>query len=67
MQTDPLSSVRLLCTGKLPVNHITVQLTATLKTRIWLPKAFKKNSRYTHQGTLKPCPVSERSTYYLQN
>jgi len=37
------------------------------KARIWLPVAFKINSRHTHQNLLKPSPVSERSAYPLQN
>ena len=37
------------------------------KARIWLPVAFKINSRHTHQNSLKPSPGSERSAYPLQN
>ena len=37
------------------------------KAGIWLPVAFKKKSRHTHQNPLKPSPVSERSAYPLQN
>jgi len=35
--------------------------------QIWLPMAFKKNSRHTHQNPLKLSPVSERSAYSLQS
>jgi len=34
------------------------------KARIWLPVAFKKKF---HTHPLKPSPVSERSTYLVQN
>jgi len=35
-------------------------------TQLATNEAFK-NSRHTHQNTLKPSPVSERSAYPLQN
>ena len=37
------------------------------KARNWLPVAFKKCSRHTHQNSLKLSPVSERSANPLQN
>jgi len=55
MQTDPLSPVRLLCTGKLPVNHIMVQLTATLKNKDLATKGFQK--------TIPDTPTKTRSSH----
>ena len=35
--------------------------------KIWLPVAFQKDHRHTHQNPLKSSPVSERSANPLQN
>ena len=54
-----MACIELYATGQNSLSHC--------KARIWLPVAFKKNSRHTHQNRLKSSPVSERSAYPLQN
>ena len=39
------------------------KLSHCMKARIWLPVAFQKNSRHTHQNLLKSSPIS----FSLQN